>query len=361
MTAAQGALLYAALLWKLYQLVRAPRDVPLRMVTLCLACAAAAFPFGIAAGNVVQPDTGPMPLTYAQYALLALVVYMLVCFFLFAEGTSPRAVSAARRQGAVVVAALVVMTAAALTVPLDLPPEEYPAGNVAVFYLAANAYLGFGLASAFVGARRYARGAQPRLARGLLLASAGMVLMVLGTAVLLVVNGATWAGATVPAALFPAVTFTLLPGILLFIVGVSYPGVATRLAAARVWLQHLRMYHRLAPLWRELNAAFPEDALHRVPGPAWRDALNPFAMNRRYYRRVIECRDGLVRLSPYLPGDEPATDPVELAHRLRAALRSRAEGRAVRPRAVALAVPMSDALEDDVRELAALSRALRTA
>ena len=43
----QGVLLYPALLWKVYQLTRAPSDVARWMVTACLACFAASYPLGL--------------------------------------------------------------------------------------------------------------------------------------------------------------------------------------------------------------------------------------------------------------------------------------------------------------------------
>jgi hypothetical protein len=148
--------------------------------------------------------------------------------------------------------------------------------------------------------------------------------------------------------------FFLLPGIVLCLIGISYPAAMIRLGALRVWWHHLRAHHRLAPLWTELNSHFPEDRLSRVPVSRWRDTVSLRGVHRRYYRRVIECRDGLVRISPYIgqQGDD-------LAAKLREALRARASGQTATQDAVPLAVPERDGLDADVEQLVTLSYALR--
>lgn len=332
----QGVLLYAALAWKLYQLSRDPRDTPLRAVTACLTCAALAYPFGVAAGSPTQPAAGPMPLMLAQYTLLLGVVYALNCFFLFAALESANARRRALRESIVLGAAVSVLVVGAVL------------ANVWIFYVAADLYLGYGLGKAFLGSRRYARDAEPRLARGLLLTSVGLAAMSVASLLLMGIVIVDGTGATAPSVLVTATVFLLLPGILLFIVGISYPGVATRVASLRVWRHHLRCYHQLGPLWTMLHEAFPEDALNRSP-------LGFHGVHRRYYRRVIECRDGLVRISPYLA----RTEDGPLAHRLVSALRAHAAGETVTSHAVAVALPSGSGLDADVQELVVLSQSLR--
>ncbi|WP_410611221.1 DUF6545 domain-containing protein [Amycolatopsis sp. lyj-109] len=70
------------------------------------------------------------------------------------------------------------------------------------------------------------------------------------------------------------------PSAILLVVGLSYPGVATRLAAACVWWQHLRTYHRSRPLRTNLHEAFPEDAVSRTPSGR-RDTLSVLGVHRR--------------------------------------------------------------------------------
>jgi hypothetical protein len=154
-----------------------------------------------------------------------------------------------------------------------------------------------------------------------------------------------------------AVTVLLMPGVLLFLIGVTYPAAATRVGAVRIWWRHRRGYRQLAPLWTVLHAEFPDDALDRVPAARWRDAFRLRGTHRRYYRRVVECRDGLVRISPYLARTDVSAD---LPSRLRQALSAHAAGEPTAAKAVPVALPEQEGLDADVRELVQLARGLET-
>ncbi|WP_206786802.1 MAB_1171c family putative transporter [Amycolatopsis sp. MtRt-6] len=348
----QAVILFPALLWKIYQLTRAPGDVARWMVTACLACFAAAYPLGLLAGDVNQPYPGPIVPLLFQHVFLCGLVFSLACFFLFSARPGSRARRRARLEAIPLGAAILVMATVTVLMP-DVPPVQYPRGAVSVFYLAADLYLTYGIASACFFARRYARGAAPRLARGLSVASVGFAFGAVGGATLIAVVLVHWAGAAIPWLLVQATVWLVFPSAILLVVGLSYPGVATRLAAARVWWQHLRTYHRLRPLWTKLHEAFPEDALSRTPLGRW-DTLSVLGVHRRYYRRVIECRDGLVRISPYVARlDGPLPD------RLTEALRAHARREPVPEQGMPLAVPEGGGLDDDVRELVTLSESLK--
>jgi hypothetical protein len=126
------------------------------------------------------------------------------------------------------------------------------------------------------------------------------------------------------------------------------------------------MYIKLGPLWGALSTAFPELVLHKPP-TGWRRAgLRPNGTHLRFYRRLIECRDGLVRLSPYLRKVAPDADlatgsPEQLARHLISALALKppSEGPHVSLDAVPVALPADNDLDADARELIALSEALR--
>ncbi len=354
---AQGVILYPALLWKIHQLTRAPKDVARWMVTACLACFAASYPLGLLAGDVNQPDPGRIVPLLFQHIFLCGLVYSLACFFLVSALPPAQARRRAWQEAVPLGAAILVMTLVTVLMP-DVPPESYPRAGVSVFYLAADLYLTYGIANACFFARRYARGAAPALARGLLVASVGFAFGAVGGATLVAVVLVHWVGAAIPSFLVQATVFLVFPSAILLVVGLSYPGVSTRLAAARVWWQHLRTYHRIGPLWTRLHHAFPEDALSRTPLNPWQDALSLRGVHRRYYRRIIECRDGLVRISPYLAHldhDGP------LADRLTQALRAHARSEPVPAEGMPVAVPHGGGLDDDARELVTLSESLRAA
>lgn len=378
-----GVLLVAAVLWKGYQLSRAPQDLPLRSVTWCLLSALCAFPFGLAgvAGRVDGLlTTGAAELL--QNVLLLCCVYWLMCFYLHSASGPQDGRRRARREAvALAVAAGLATLSMAMT-----PPQErggtYDTANmqidgVAGFYLSAGLYLGYALSMALWWTRKYARISRGPLATGLRLTALSMAAMVLADLVRQVYVVVRWAGGPHASPVLVGGNITLQIAIPVFVVGVSYPGVATRLAALRLWWRHRRAYHRLGPLWTALHQAFPEDELTRMPANRWADRILLRGVHRRYYRRVIECRDGLVRISPHLvppqgrgePDQPPAHSPdwaLHLAARLREALHSHAAGgrapaRSDGSKAVPLPMPAEDTLEGDARQLVALSDALAAA
>lgn len=82
--------------------------------------------------------------------------------------------------------------------------------------------------------------------------------------------------------------------IVLILLGTSIPAVGVAWRGWRQW-RHLR---RLQPLWRELTAAVPEVVLD--------EELRQHELRLRLHRRVVEIRDALLALQPYV-------DPVRRA------------------------------------------------
>lgn len=364
---AYGIVSAALLLWLAGRLARNPRNVALRAVTAFVACLAVAFPFGAAANKGAHVlGLPPMIARLIQHGLLLVGVYSLVCFFLF----SARERAVARRRAGwyavLLLVAEVVLLVAALATPASARTNDQSVPSVAVFFIAADVFMALGFATAAVWAWRYARDVGGRLARGLRIAAVGLVAIVLANCVFVpaIVLGLIYhvgvadrggSAGTVAGAI--AVTVLLMPGVLLFLAGVSYPAVMTRMGAVWVWWRHRRGYRQLAPLWTMLHAEFPDDALDRVPAAPWRDALRLRGTHRRYYRRVVECRDGLVRISPYLAQTDSADG---LPSRLRQALAAHAAGEPAPAKAVPVALPSGDGLDADVRELVQLARGLET-
>lgn len=68
------------------------------------------------------------------------------------------------------------------------------------------------------------------------------------------------------------------------------------------WIAQYRAYRRLYPLWRALHQAIPQitrTAHFRPPQSALHDALMINNLGLRLYLRIVEIRDGMVRLQSY--------------------------------------------------------------
>ena len=347
--------------WKAAQLARSPRRISLWWVVACFFLSAMAFAVEPYAGVGIEggvSGAGPIWLMWLGEALLLTMLYSLICVFVFSAGQGRRAWRQAIREAVRLVITLAVLGMLAATVPRHLDPGEYPRATLDAFRFVANTYTVYGVITCVVWMHRHTRITQRWLAWGLAVASAGLAVIGLGSALiaLSMVIRLTRADTTIALQL-PAPV--VLAGNLLLLAGVVAPGARVRWVAAVVWWRHLRDYHQLRPLWTILHEAFPEDALSRAPAGFWRDALSLRAVNRRFYRRVIECRDGLVRASGRLAGDCPA-EPAAVAAWLRRALGNHPAANDD-AEAHPVAVPADGGLEADVRELVAVSRELRPA
>jgi hypothetical protein len=344
------------LLWMVGRLRQTPDNLPLWSLTGLLACWALAFPLGVAADdNTTLAGIPPAITRLVQYGVLLAGVNSLLSFFLFSSLPVARAWRATRWFAVPLAGALAVLVVTTVLMPDGVYTKDYSVTAVTVFWVAADSYMAFGFAAIALWAVRFARTAERRLAWGLRVASAGLCGIVVADCMFIAAVVLRWVGddprepvigGTVTTLGYWGATLFLLPGIVLCLVGVTVPAAMTRIAALRVWWHHLRSYRQLRPLWMVLNARFPEDEFQRVPGFG--------SVHRRYYRRVIECRDGLVRISPYL---DTADD--DLARNLKAALRTTQE-HGTRP-AVGVAIPDRDGLDADVEQLITLSEALRVA
>lgn len=361
-----AAVLTFALLWNVYQLIGHPRDLPLRAVVATVACFVMEFLLGSQA--VVELMSHVLPTGYPvliENLFTTGGCFSLMCFFLLSTATG--GARRIRREGVALAGVLLVLTL--LVVVPNITGEGFRQQNPrdgwsAGFFLLAGLYLVYALAVSTRWAAHHTRIANARLRRGLIVMAAGLGLCATGSAGRAVIGVVTWAGGTLPT--LPQLVLTLMValGIVIFLIGVCYPGTATRLAAARLWLRHMADYHRLSPLWTKLHLAYPEYALERIPRGRWA-LIDPRAVHGRHYRRVIEIRDGLVRISPYLAqlrDADPSLDlttPDVLATQLRLALDAHATGQAVGTSALAVALPDTEDLNDDVRQLVALSKAVR--
>ncbi|WP_353946465.1 MAB_1171c family putative transporter [Streptomyces sp. HUAS MG91] len=356
--------LIAAVGWKLYQLAKAPHDKPLRSVTLCLVSAALSYPLAMP-GGATGFDTvaGHGAAKLAQNVLLLAAVYFLMCFYLYSAADEQLGRKRARREGILVAVVAVAITITVVTVPHEVFAGSFATTDMAVpqaalFYIVTGLYLMYALATAALWTRRFARKSPKPHSTGLWAAGTGMFAMSLACAIRAVIVTVRSQGGVVSNGFMAAVALLLVVAILLFVFGVTYPGVRTRLASCRLWFQHRQEHRRLEPLWALMVEAFPHSVLpaDSLSGRARRRADG---IHRRYHRRLVECRDGLVQISPYLATD-PADTPEQLAQRLRAAVDAHQNNVAApTPARSPMGIPQQRSREADVQELLTLADALR--
>jgi len=346
---------------RIYQAVRAP-TVPNWAVTAAVAGFASAF---LLQQKVfvdwIDGMTGRGGARVGNNALLACALCALVIFFLGSALGPRRRMRRAVLELIPLAAAIALMVVAMSLIPVALRGEDMNAANVhdtgiALFYLGAGLYLSYGIVACVWWILRYQRTADRDLRTGLRIAAAGLTGAAIGSVLRASYIVLAWAGGpAIRALLLSAVPFVIL-GSFLFLIGITYPGVRARLAALRRRRQHRRDHRLLAPLWTVLAGAFPTIVLRSPPRGRW----SPQHVHRAYYRRVIEIRDGLVQLSPYLDtelGSLAADDPAAAAEALQDALTRHAAGESSDGRAKQI-LPAEGDLESDVRPLLALSAAV---
>ncbi|MFD6468970.1 MAB_1171c family putative transporter [Streptomyces goshikiensis] len=369
--------LLGALLWKLYQLKRSPRDASLRAVTLCLACAVLSYPVTMPGGSSgVDMVAGHGAAKLIQNILLLAAIFYLMCFYLHsaADAGDANRVRAsrvrARNEGVLVSVVIIAITVAALSVPHEVFAGSFSTADmtipqIAFFYGAAGLYLTYALAMTARWTRRYARMSRRPHSTGLWMTAVGLGLMAVACAIRAVIVTVRAAGVDIPEPVMAPVAFLLVGSILLFAAGISYSGARARISSLRIWLRHRRHHRRLAPLWELLTEAYPENVL-RPASPAPLDRWRARGVHRRYHRRIVECRDGLVDISPHLlePGEDGKladVDAKELAARLQRASARIGQGVPAPRPAVALAMSLGSDRQSDVKQLIAVSDALRDA
>lgn len=344
--------LWIGALDKLYQLVLAPDDRPLRAVAGCLSCLAVVpalnFPPVV---RFIDSAGGGLARLLVNLMTMA-ASYWMLAFFQYSVRASRRFQTVAF-AGALALVAGVWLAAPA---PVRLQPAALASGtdwHSTVFVVAAVGYMAYALGLALRWAVIYARVARRRqLRRGLRAIAAGLASLIAGcfckclVALLQAFAGVAWEAGNVA-----YVGFVLIGSVGL-VIGVMYPAVTGMLAAVPVWSWHRRAYRDMEPLWQALHEAFPDLALRTETLPWWRDPLRIRRTHRNYYRRAVEIRDGLVQLGPYFPDDRTGD-----AGAVRRALTAKAAGA---PAGTSPPTPATggDDLDSDVRWLVHLSRSL---
>lgn len=359
--------LLPAVLWKLYQLHKAPRDRSLLAVTVCVLCTAVSFCLRLpTVRSWVDTALGPGTARLVASLLLLDTAYWLLCFYLGADTNRQRARRRTRRQGCVTTLVAVGMTWATLETPGNPHGVLYwtvsPDAPVAtVFFALTDLYLVYAFGAALRWTCRFVRMSSRETATGLRLTALSLALMAIAVALRPVAALLSRAHPQILSRTGQAGTALLALALPILAAGLSYPSIVTRLRALRPWWHRRQSYLKLRPLWVALHDAFPENALTRATRGALGEKLCVRSIRRRYYRRVIECRDGLVTVSPYLAmlNVSGTASPEAVARALPEALRSCISDTSGTARAVGLALPDDNSLDADARQLVVVSEALR--
>jgi hypothetical protein len=365
-----AAALWIGVLNKVVQVWRAPEDLPLRALAACVVSATVTF-------TVNLPPLGPL-LDQVGSGVRSLVInfgtmaaaYFLLVFFTYSM-RGPVARRAVRLQAVPLAAGILIALtawglapAAVRADPADTANGAHP--HATVFVVAVLGYMAFAHAQSLRWSIAYVRAAGTAgLRRGLIIVSVAVCAFLIADATRSLL--AALQAVTEPAAGFVRVCqLVYLTGVgvgaLAFVVGVSYAAVTGMVISLPVWRAHRRHYRRLEPLWTAMHEAFPQLALGRVPATSWRARLGTGSTHYRFYRRVVEIRDGLVLLGPYYEaasaGRAAAESPEAYwARTIREALRAKESGDPI-VEADPVLMPGGDDLESDARLLAGISREL---
>jgi hypothetical protein len=362
--------LWIGVLDKVVQVWRAPEDLPLRALAACVVSATVTF-------TVNLPPLGPL-LDEVGSGVRSLVIncgtmaaaYFLLAFFTYSM-RGPGARRTVRLQAVPLAAGiLIALTAWTLAPPaVRADPADTANGahpHATVFVVAVLGFMAYAHSQSLRWSIAYVRAAgTARLRRGLIIVSVAVCAFLIADATksLLAILQAVTDPAEVVVRVANLVYLSgVAVGALAFVVGISYAAVTGMLVALPIWRAHRRYYRRLEPLWTAMHHAFPQLTLARVPATSWRARFGTGSTHYRFYRRVVEIRDGLVLLGPYYDAasaGRAGTDSQEAhwAGVIRDALRAKETGNP-RPEADPVLVPGGDDLESDARLLAGIAREL---
>ncbi|MGW5020961.1 MAB_1171c family putative transporter [Streptomyces cacaoi] len=188
----------------------------------------------------------------------------------------------------------------------DFTPPFLNDWRVDAFYNIGDAYLVLGYTECAVLAARHARQGRPLRRVSLSAVSVGLIGLSLSCAFRVL-----WVDCRPCREFGHHITYTnaFVVGQMastVVCVGLSLPCFASAARFLRERAVHRAQFRELGELWQRLVGYYPELVLH--PGRRW---LPPLDYTSAVYRRYVECRDGLIRLSPYLQraADETGATP----------------------------------------------------
>ncbi|WP_308190274.1 MAB_1171c family putative transporter [Pseudonocardia sp. TRM90224] len=195
---------------------------------------------------------------------------------------------------------------------LSVPYIAYP--TVSSFYIVGGVYFIYVYATSAWLTWQYARTLPIIAARALWVIVLGLIGLTLTSITRVAWVGIRTVGAPSPSWL-NSVNFPLSNiSFILLTLGLVAVGVAS---ALHRWSLNWRRYRQLEPLWTLMSQTYPEIVLHprrsrRTEPNEWRKSAS-WSGHRRIQRRLIECRDGLVKLGPCIAQAAEKSSPAELA------------------------------------------------
>ncbi|XVV17151.1 MAB_1171c family putative transporter [Actinoplanes sp. CA-131856] len=300
----------------------------------------------LAAVTLAKTNSFPPVLAEVRQPVLSHLCGVLAAFFLLRFVTLVTGRGDNRRQ-----AVLVALVLVALVITADrVPPSPRVPTHDPVYWLILEAYLAFVLINAtglFWSTSRQVSQGLPRFA---------LRLMAVGTALItvfaffrisaLAVEDLRDAEPIAEQIQTVAVLFTVTGGMI-----AASPRARSALTAYRNLLV-------LRPLWKAMRDTFPEIILF-TPRRAIVELAGVDDVHLRLYRRVIEIRDGMLALRPYLEPSAGTTARSEAISLVRALARRNA-GEPPSPSGATWA-PVGSTLADEVAWLGAVSREYRRA
>ncbi|MGC4933126.1 MAB_1171c family putative transporter [Gordonia sp. DT30] len=344
----------AALCWRIDQIRRHGGGLQALAMTVAVAALTLAFVVSNNSASHTIDDwivAGASRLCF--YGLLALGVASLIVVF-FYPGAK---VSRERRAGVEavpLVAALVGLQVSLTFVPTNMREASLSHWTLtnwgyALFYLIACGYLAYGFSACVRSVRRYLALSGGYLRTALTILIAGLALLAVGAVIqiLYVLGNAT--GVADAGWLLATSRWVEALGVVGFLIGISFPMVHAKWHGLTARRRRRRHAQELLPLWELVTGAVPEVVLPDT------GRISPTAL---LHRRVIEIRDAITQLGPFLPDAfDYATTEVRAAMVRMAAARRTDEG--MRSGAVRDVLPaVGDGLEGDAAPLLELSAAL---
>jgi hypothetical protein len=363
--------LWAGVLDKVVQLWRAPEDLPLRALAACVVSATLTFTANLPPLRPLLDLAGPGVRTLViNFGTMAAAYFLLVFFVYSVRGPAGR--RAVRWQAVPLATGILAAFAAWALAPSAVRTHPADTANgaslpAAVFVVAVLGYMAYAHSQSLRWSIAYLRAVGTvRLRVSLAVISLAVCAFLVADtsrSVLAVLQAATGLTGGAVSTLSAVYLAGVGVGALSFVIGVSFVAVNGMLRALPLRREHRRRHRQLEPLWTAMDHAFPHLILGRVPATSWRGRLGPGGVHYRFYRRVVEVRDGLVQLSPYLdaPPAGPAQGSTETrwAEAIRDALRRRERDGPVVD-ADPVLIPGGDDLESDARVLAGIAHAFAT-